>query len=293
MEYQEGGSVNISGRTKVVGLFGYPVEHSFSPAMHNAAFERLKLDYCYVTFPVHPDGLGDAVKAVRALSLGGVNVTVPHKENVIPFLDEVSEEASFIGAVNTIRNDNGRLTGYNTDGRGFMQSLAEAGINAAGTKVLIAGAGGASRAVGYYLCKEAARVYIYDVDTPKAESLVRHLNALKGNALQADSGSVKSRDFFQGLDIIINATPLGLKSGDPVPVDTSLLSNKHIVCDLIYKETPLLGEASGIGCKTLDGLGMLLWQGIFAFEIWTGKMPPAGVMRDVLVRSRQTAGGSK
>ncbi|MFA5353796.1 MAG: shikimate dehydrogenase, partial [Thermodesulfovibrionales bacterium] len=115
--------MDISGKTQVVGLFGYPVEHSLSPAMHNAAFRHLGLDYCYVTFLVRPDLLPDAVKGIRGMGLSGVNVTVPHKENVIPLLDEVSEEARFIGAVNTIRNDEGRLTGFNTDGRGFMQSL--------------------------------------------------------------------------------------------------------------------------------------------------------------------------
>ncbi len=281
--------MNISGKTKVTGLFGCPVEHSLSPAMHNAAFEYLNLDYCYVTFSVRPDLLGDAVKAIRALNLSGVNVTVPHKENVIPFLDEVSEEASFIGAVNTIKNDDGKLIGYNTDGRGFMQSLSDAGINAKDKKILIAGAGGASRAIGYYLCKEASNVYLYDVDANKAEALRMHLNSIKNNTSLINNDSLKSSDFFSGVDIVINATPLGLKPDDPMPVDISLLNKNHIVCDLIYKETPLLREASKIGCKTMDGLGMLLWQGVFAFEIWTGIMPPADVMRKALSAERQAS----
>ncbi|MCL5061794.1 MAG: shikimate dehydrogenase [Nitrospirae bacterium] len=271
--------MNISGKTKVTGLFGYPVEHSLSPAMHNAAFEYLKLDYCYVTFSVRPDMLKDAVQAIRALGLKGVNVTVPHKENVIPFLDEISEEASFIGAVNTIKNDDGKLTGYNTDGRGFMQSLSDAGIDARDKKIIIVGAGGASRAIGYYLCKEASEVHLFDVDDKKADSLKEHLNKLKGNVSLADAKSVKNKDFFSGIDIIINATPLGLKMDDPMPVDISLIDKSHVVCDLIYKETPLLREASRIGCKTMDGLGMLLWQGVFAFEVWTGIMPPVDVMK--------------
>lgn len=279
--------MDIGGKTKVMGLFGYPVEHSLSPAMHNAAFERLALDCCYVTFLVSPDRLGDAVKGVRAMNLAGVNVTVPHKENVMPFLDEISEEASFIGAVNTIKNDDGKLIGYNTDGRGFMQSLSEAGIVVSGKRIFIAGAGGASRAVGYYLCKEASSVYIYDVDTNKAGSLRGHLNTLKGNVSLAENASVKSMDFFSGMDVIINATPLGLKPDDPMPVDISLLNKKHVVCDLIYRETPLLRKASETGCKTLNGLGMLLWQGVFAFEIWTGIMPPVEVMREVLIKNRK------
>lgn len=280
--------MNISGKTKVTGLFGYPVEHSLSPAMHNAAFEYLNLDYCYVTFLVHPDMLNDAVAGIRALNLSGINVTVPHKENIIPFLNEVSEEASFIGAVNTVKNDKGRLTGYNTDGRGFMKSLSEADIDIKGKRILIIGAGGASRAIGYYLCKEASIVHLYDVEDKKADLLKQHLNELKGNVSLADVKSIKSKDFFLEVDIIINATPLGLKADDPMPIDISLINKNHIVCDLIYKETQLLREATMKGCKTVDGLGMLLWQGVFAFEIWTGIAPPVDIMKGVLLKNRQT-----
>jgi len=279
--------MDISGKTKVTGLFGYPVDHSLSPAMHNAAFKHMGLDYCYVTFSVRPDMLKDAVQAIRALNLKGVNVTVPHKENVMPFLDEISEEASFIGAVNTIRNDNGRLTGYNTDGRGFMQSLTNAGIDVTGKTIYIAGSGGAARAIGYYLCPESTSVWLYDVDTFKANTLKQHLNKLKDNISLAYTGLIKSKDFFSGIDVIINATPLGLSVNDPMPVDISLLDSKHIVCDLIYKETPLLHKASEKGCRTMNGLGMLLYQGVFAFEIWTGMMPPAEIMRQALVSSKQ------
>lgn len=274
--------MNISGKTKVVALFGYPVEHSLSPAMHNAAFADLGLDYCYVTFSVKPDCLREAVGAIRALDLKGVNVTVPHKEKVIPFLDVVSEEASFIGAVNTIRNDGGRLTGYNTDGRGFMQSLSEAGIDVSGKRVVVVGAGGASRAIGYYLSAAASELYLYDAVEEKAEQLAHHLHSLRGNIRLIDTETFKRGDFFSDMNILINATPLGLKNDDPVPVDLSMLNKRHTVCDLIYKETPLLRKAYRQGCKTLDGLGMLLWQGVFAFEIWTGKMPSAEVMRNAL-----------
>jgi len=265
-----------------MGLFGYPVTHSLSPAMHNAAFAHLGMDYCYVTFSVKPDLLREAVTAIRALDLKGVNVTVPHKENVVPFLDEVSEEASFIGAVNTIRNEGGMLTGFNTDGRGFMKSLSETGIDVSDKKVLLEGAGGAARSIGYYLCKEASEVCLYDAVTEKAEQLALHLNTLKGNACAIDTATFKSGRFFSGTDIIINATPIGLKHDDPVPIDISLLERSHVVSDLIYKDTPLLQAASERGCRTMNGLGMLLWQGIFAFEIWTGEMPPIEVMRTAL-----------
>jgi len=251
--------------------------------MHNAAFESLKLDCCYVTFSVMPGLLKDAVKAIRALNLAGVNVTMPHKENVIPLLDKVDADASFIGAVNTIVNRNRKLTGYNTDGKGFMQSLSEARISIANKNILILGAGGASRAIGYHLIKKASGVFIYDIDKNKAGKLVRNLNKIKGNVFSAQrlAFSVQNED----IDIIINATPLGLKKGDPLPIDVKLIDRRHIVCDLIYKNTPLLQQASRKGCKTLNGLGMLLWQGIFAFELWTGKKPPVEVMRKALVKN--------
>lgn len=264
---------------------GFPVEHSLSPAMHNAAFRRLGLDYCYVAFSVRPDGLEDAIRGVRALGLRGVNVTVPHKERVVPLLDEVDDEAALIGAVNTVVNDQGVLRGFNTDGRGFMQSLAEAGIAAAGKRALLIGAGGAARAVGASLCREASEVILYNRDRARAASLRDRLSALKGNVSVVDGSALADGAFLSSVDIIINATPLGLSPGDPLPLEPSLLSARHAVCDLLYKETPLLRAAAQQGCRTLDGRGMLLWQGAYAFELWTGTQPPVEVMRETLLLS--------
>ena len=274
--------MKIHGTTRVTGLFGYPVEHTLSPSMHNAAFDYLGLDYCYVPFLVKPDMLADAVRAVRSLDLAGVNVTVPHKERVIQFLDAVDEEASFIGAVNTIQNVDGRLTGFNTDGRGFMESLAVAGIPVEGKSVLIIGAGGASRAVSYYLSDKADRLSLFDIDAAKVERLVADLATIRTNVSRS-----ASIDNLEGFDIVINATPLGLKETDPSPVDISLIRNTMTVCDLIYKKTPLLTDASRKGCKTLDGLGMLLYQGVFAFEIWTGIKPPVDIMRNAIAEAKR------
>ncbi len=273
--------IQISGRTKITGLFGYPVEHTLSPAMHNAAFTELGLDYCYVPFLVHPDYLEYAVKAIKALNLSGVNVTVPHKEKVMPFLDEINEEASFIGAVNTIVNSGGKLTGYNTDGRGFMQSLLEGGTSIEGKDILIIGAGGASKAISYYLSQKAKTLYLYDIDKYKVEKLVQDLNNIFNNVYIIEN--ISSIDRFH---IIINATPLGLKKEDPLPFDTTLLRTEQTVCDVIYKKTRLLEEASKKGCVTLDGMGMLLWQGVFAFELWTGKKPRVEVMRNALMKAK-------
>lgn len=277
--------MKVSGKTKVLGLLGFPVEHSLSPAMHNTAFEKLGLDCCYVTFLVKPEFVRDAVKSIKALNLAGVNVTVPHKEKVIPFLDEVNKEASFIGAVNTIVNANGKLIGYNTDGRGFMRSLSEAKIPVNKKNVLVIGAGGASRAIGYYLCQNVSRLFLYDIDKKKAGKLIKDLNKIRGNVSLFSYEQSAMSNQLNNIDIIINATPLGLKKGDPLPIDVKLLKPKHVVCDLIYKNTPLLLKASGKGCKTLNGLGMLLWQGVFAFELWTGKKPPVDVMRNALVKN--------
>jgi shikimate dehydrogenase len=271
--------MEISGRTKITGLFGYPVEHTLSPAMHNAAFKALGLDYCYVPFPVHPDYLEGAVRAIRALNLSGVNVTVPHKEKVIKFLDEVNEEASFIGAVNTIVNSGGRLIGYNTDGRGFMQSLFEGGISIEDRDILIIGAGGASRAISYYLSQKTKTLYLYDIDKEKIEKLVQDFKKIRKNV-----SSIEDIASIERFHIIINATPLGLKKEDPLPFDTVLLRRGQTVCDLIYKKTRLLEEVSKKGCATLNGMGMLLWQGVFAFELWTGKKPPVEVMRNALTQ---------
>lgn len=273
--------MRISGKTRILGLIGYPVEHSLSPSMHNAAFDHLGLDYCYVTFPVRPDLLEDAVKAIRALNLKGVNVTVPHKERVIPFLDLVDEEASFIGAVNTILNDNGVLRGFNTDGRGFMESLKDAGVDIKDRRIIIIGAGGASRAIGFYLCREAMALGITDIEIEKTSRLVNDLKRLKDNVYIID----RITDLKE-TDIIINATPLGLKDTDPCPVDISMITGDKVVCDLIYRDTPLLRAARQKGCKTINGLGMLLYQGVLAFEIWTGQKAPVEIMRAALKTSK-------
>lgn len=270
--------MKINGRTTVTGIFGYPVEHSLSPAMHNAAFLHLNMDFCYLPFSVKPELLGEAVKSIKALNLRGVNITVPHKEKVVPFLDKVDKEAAFIGAVNTILNSDGILTGYNTDGRGFMESLSEADIQTDNKTILIIGAGGASRAISYYLTKKAARLFIHDTANNKVEQLTADLSKIYSNVI-----NLNSLDSLPDIDILINATPLGLKETDASPVNTSLLTERTTVCDLIYKKTPLLAAASEKGCKTIDGSGMLLHQGALAFEIWTGVKPPVDIMRKALV----------
>lgn len=270
----------ISGRTAVTGIIGWPVDHSLSPIMHNAAYDALSLDYCYVPFPVRPENLADAANAIRALSIKGVNVTIPHKERIMAYLDEIDTDATRIGAVNTIVNREGRLVGFNTDGRGFLQSLGERDIDPSGKDILIIGAGGAARAVGFALVAAANSVSFTGRTRERVEKLVGDLRNLKSSVFTHD----ETRD-LSSYQIIINATPLGLHPDDPLPLDPSTLSEGQIVCDLIYRRTRLIEEASERGCVVLDGLGMLLWQGVFAFELWTGVKPDPDVMRRALARA--------
>ncbi|HBH62216.1 MAG TPA: shikimate dehydrogenase [Nitrospiraceae bacterium] len=268
----------VSGKTKIAGIFGYPIEHTLSPLMHNAAFKALNLDICYVPFKVLPEALPDAVRAIRSLHMLGVNITVPHKERVLPLLDNVHEEASFIGAVNTVTNANGMLTGYNTDGRGFLSSLTEEGISIEGKNIFIIGAGGASRAVSYYLSEKASALALFDTDRPKAQKLVNDLSQIRSNVCL-----VKDMENMLPPDIVINATPLGLKPEDPLPFNPDLITSDMVICDLVYKKTELLKEAECRRAKIIDGSGMLLWQGVLAFELWTGMKAPVDIMRNMLL----------
>ena len=163
--------------------------------------------------------------------------------------------------------------------------LSEAGIKIKNKNILVIGAGGASRAIGYYLCQSAGKLFLYDIDRKKAGKLMRDLNKIRGNVSLFSYKQSAISNQLNDIDIIINATPLGLKKDDPLPVDIKAIKPKHIVCDLIYKNTPLLQKASRKGCKTLNGLGMLLWQGVFAFELWTGKKAPVEVMREALLKN--------
>ncbi|MHA2657782.1 MAG: shikimate dehydrogenase [bacterium JZ-2024 1] len=270
--------MEISGKTKITGIFGFPIEHTLSPVMHNTAFDALGLDIRYVAFKVSPYDLKDAVRAIRALNMLGVNITVPHKENVIPLLDKVDDEASFIGAVNTVVNSDGILVGYNTDGRGFIASLNEEGISFEAKRILIIGAGGAARAISYYLSEKAKSLWLYDIDKQKAEKLANDLSRFrKCVSILYDLKDIGTQD------IIINATPLGLKPDDPLPLQPEFINKDTVVYDLVYKQTQFLKMAQQRGAKTLDGSGMLLWQGVLAFELWTGIKPPVDIMRKALL----------
>lgn len=277
----------ISGKTAIYGIFGNPVGHSFSPGMHNAAFNKLGIDACYVPFAVSPEQLGSAVRAVIPLGLRGLNITVPHKEKVIAYLDELSEEARLVHAVNTIEIKKGKLIGHNTDGRGFLRALSQhGGADPKGKKILFIGSGGAARAVSFSLALAgAASIGFHDIDVRKASQLASDIRKKTG-VPAVFIGQDAIQECAADADYLINATPLGLKKTDPLPISAGLFRKKHLICDLVYNppDTPLLKIAKKKGVNGLAGLGMLLYQGVIAFEIWTGKEAPIMIMKNALLR---------
>jgi len=278
----------ISGKTRLYGIFGYPVEHTFSPGMHNAAFKNLGMDACYVPFAVNPTHLRDAVHAVIPLGICGLNVTVPHKENIIPHLDELSQEARLIGAVNTIQVLDGKLIGHNTDGRGFIRSLQDdAKFFPKGKIAMLLGSGGAARAVGFSLALAGVRkIILYDIDSRKARKLARDIQQKTGSATEALNSAEAVPHAAEQADCLINATPLGLKKNDPLPLQGQHIGKHHVVYDLVYNppETLFLKAAKKRGARGLSGIGMLLYQGVIAFEIWTAVQAPIKVMKNALLK---------
>lgn len=283
-------SIQITGKTKVFGIFGFPVGHSLSPWMQNAAFEARRLPYRYLPFEVPPDGLERAVRAILPLGIKGINVTIPHKETIIPFLDRLTPEAEKSGAVNTVEVASGALIGHNTDGKGFVASLLEKKVDPAGKRVLLLGAGGAARGVAVALTEAGAEEIILINRTPaRAKNLADRLTSLhprlKTSLLGAD---FKKSDLDSGGKpvLLVNATPLGRGKRDPLPFPEPFLDSSWTVADLIYRpdETPLLLAAKRRGAKTIPGIGMLLHQGAFSFEIWTGEKAPIEEMREALAR---------
>lgn len=275
----------INGSTKIVGIFGYPVKHTASPCMHNAAFQALNLNWAYLPLEVKPELLEIAVKAIVPLNIQGVNITIPHKRNVVPFLDKLSDEAEFIGAVNTIVKKGNKLIGYNTDGEGFIKALEEENISCVGKNVLVLGAGGASYGISReLLSKGVNKLTITNRTFEKAEDLKRRLSGKqfsgKVDTLPLEFSRFKSA--IKDVHILINATSMGMKEDEPLLINEDCLNAPlETVVDLIYSpsETQLLKMAKERGIKTMNGLNMLLHQGALSFQLWTGKEAPLEVMR--------------
>lgn len=281
--------MKITGETKVIGIFGYPVSHSLSPLMQNSALEHLGLNYIYLPFEVRPESLESAVNGIKALGISGVNVTVPHKEAVIPFLDEIDESAELIGAVNTILNKNGRLIGYNTDSPGYIRSLHEdAGFDPKGKTILVIGAGGAARGIiaGLFL-SGASEIIITNRTIERAEEIkVNYAERYRRKHIQiktAPLSYLKDPQILFSVDLIVNTTSMGLEGGAPY-VDFASTSPHVLISDIAYKPpvTQFLKKAQEAGRKTLGGLGMLVYQGAISLEIWTGQKAPVEVMKNSL-----------
>lgn len=282
----------ITGHTELIGLMAYPIRHSSSPAMHNEAFAKLGLDYAYLAFEVDNDSLEDAVKGLRALKMRGSNVSMPNKTVVHKYLDKLSPAAELCGAVNTIVNDDGVLTGHITDGIGYMAALKDNGIDVIGKKMTIVGAGGAATAIEIQAALDGvAEISIFNIKDKfweNAEKTVEKINS-KTNCKAvlydlADLDRLKAE--IASSYLFTNATGMGMKplEGQTYIPDASFLRPDLIVVDIVYapRRTALLEIAREVGCKYMNGLGMMLFQGSAAFELWTGQPMPIAYMKDVL-----------
>ncbi|MFQ5614635.1 MAG: shikimate dehydrogenase [Anaerolineae bacterium] len=276
----------IRGTSRLVGLIGWPVEHSLSPAMHNAAFTAQHLDWAYVPLPVLPEDLARALDGLKALNFVGVNVTIPHKQAVMRYLHQISDVAQSIGAVNTIVIKDGNLYGYNTDRVGFLESLREEEFEPAGKRCIILGAGGAARAVAFALANEGAEsIFILNRTVERAEFLVEDLVSHYANVRFASQKLARETllPLNDGVDLIVNTTSLGMQpqvNRSPWPDDLPI-PPQATVCDLVYNpvNTRFLQQAAAAGARTIDGVGMLVHQGATAYRFWTGRAAPVEAMR--------------
>lgn len=268
----------------LLGVMGDPIAQSKSPLMHGAALQALGLSGAYVPLHITPDKLGEAVQAIRTLGFRGVNVTIPHKVAVMEYLDRLDSSAVDVGAVNTIVNDNGILTGFNTDGIGYVRSLkAEAAPDLTGTRILVIGAGGAARGIVSALLKEQpASILIANRNEERARQLA---DSFASRGAVAGGGMEAVPSVIGGMDIVINTTSVGMYPRmEDMPIDPAGLHEGMIVSDLIYNplHTRLLTESLKRGCTVHGGLGMFVYQGAYALEYWTGLEAPTAIMRQTI-----------
>lgn len=267
-----------TGATHLAGVIGWPVRHSRSPAIHNAAYRALGLDWVYVALPVPPGRVPDALAGMRALGMEGLSVTMPHKAAVAAQVDVCTGDAAALGAANTVRREGDRLVGDNTDGGGFLDSLADAGVDPAGRRCIVLGAGGAARAVIRALATAGAeQVIVVNRDPSRAAGAAE---------LAGDRGIVGTFEALRTADLLVQATPVGMGDDPTVAADPDLLPDGAVVADLVYHPlvTPLLAAADARGLRTVDGLGMLVHQAARQLHAWTGADAPVDVMRAAALR---------
>ncbi|MDR4945722.1 shikimate dehydrogenase [Neobacillus cucumis] len=283
----------IDGRTKLLGLLATPIGHSLSPAMHNMSLRKLGLNYAYMAFEVGNQELADVVTGMRALKIRGFNVSMPNKTKILPLLDELSPAAQFAGAVNTVVNEDGKLIGHITDGTGYMRALKEAGIDFVGKKMTLMGAGGAATAIAIQAALDGVgEISIFNRDDEFFERAVKNAQIINEEIEGINCKATvyrledleKLKEEIESSDILTNATGVGMKplEGQCLIPDPSYLRPDLIVSDVVYipRKTRLLEMAETVGCQTLNGLGMMLWQGAKAFEIWTGQEMPVEYVKE-------------
>jgi shikimate dehydrogenase len=278
----------ISGKTRVCGVIGDPIEHTLSPTIHNAAFNHLGLDFVFLAFRVKADGLESALRGMRGLGIHGLNVTMPHKGSVTAYLDEMDPAVKFLGSANTIMNKAGKLSGFNTDGVGALKALRENGANPSGKKVLLLGAGGAAKAIAFSLAQEAGELVILNRADGKAKELAERLTGTLGKKVVGDALTQETlAENLQDSDVLINATSVGMNpAANQSIVPSQLLRSGLTVMDIVYNpvETKLAKDAKAAGAKVVSGVEMLIYQGAASFEIWTGHSAPVEVMRKAALK---------
>lgn len=276
----------LTTKTRLYVLLGNPLGHTVSPHMHNLAFEKLSMDSCYFPVEVSKEDLGTVFRGLAKMNVGGLNVTIPHKINIMEFLDELDPVAATIGAVNTIRLENGKSKGFNTDGEGFIQSLEEeSGISVKGKCFFIIGCGGAARAISMTLAfRGAKKIYISNRTAEKAEQLASEINQkIRPCAEAVLNEQSQQKKALEHCDVLVNSTSIGMHPNtDSMPINEALLRKELIVADIVYnpRETKLLRIAKAKGCSTVPGIGMLIYQGVEAFKLWTDIQPPVQEMRE-------------
>ena len=279
--------MKISGKTRVCVVIGDPVKHSLSPVMHNVAFEELSLDFVYLAFRVRGEELREAIIGARSLDIHGLNVTMPHKNAVTRYLDEIDSTARSIGAVNTILNNRGRLLGYNTDGIGALKALEENGITLNEKKLLLLGAGGAGKAIAFHAAREVEELVILNRTPEKAKKLAEVLRKEFNKKIKSNELSTETiRNELKDADILVNATSVGMHPNiDQSPVPSNSLRPGLCVMDIIYNplETKLAKDAKAVGAKVVSGVEMLVYQGVASFEIWTNNSAPVKVMKQAVL----------
>lgn len=276
--------MNIDTDTRLIGLIGNPVGHSISPLIHNAVYENLDMNYIYMAFDIEPDILENTIEGMMALSFKGFNVTIPHKQNILHYLDHLNEEARLIGAVNTVKIDRGRLIGYNTDGMGFIAGLQRLKFSPKGKSVAIIGAGGSARAISVYLLKEGVSdIYILNRTHERGVSLAGELNEkFESNSIHPiERAELEELD----IDLLVNTTSVGMYPNiHGNPIEGFKFNPETVVVDIIYNpyETQLLREARAHGCVTQNGMDMLIGQALSAIKIWTGEEISHAKCRQIL-----------